>query len=118
MKNKTKIQTLWVALVVLIVAVTYLWKNPRVVTKRVSNPAPPPPMFRVPPRQTFEQRREPESSGVPQSRNTNLDACSRWDYSPDQVTRPSPSTARRFVVAVIGTTTTRPRVVKTCTQSQ
>ena len=43
MKNKTKIQTLWVALVVLIAAVAYLWKNPRVVTKRVSNPAPPPP---------------------------------------------------------------------------
>lgn len=65
MKNKTKIQTLWVALVVLIVAVTYLWKNPRVVTKRVSNPAPPPPMIRVPPRQTFEQRREPEFRGPP-----------------------------------------------------
>ena len=43
MKNKTKIQTLWVALVVLIVAVTYLWKNPRVVTKPVTPPPGPPP---------------------------------------------------------------------------
>jgi hypothetical protein len=65
MKNKTKIQTLWVALVILIAAVAYLWKNPRIITKQVSNPAPPPPMIRVPPRQTFEQRREPEFRGPP-----------------------------------------------------
>jgi hypothetical protein len=59
MKNKTKIQTLWVALVVLIVAVTYLWKNPRVVTKPVTPPPAPPR------RPFFRQKREPEFRGPP-----------------------------------------------------
>ena len=58
MKNKTKIQTLWVALVVLIVAVTYLWKNPRVVTKQVTHP-------QLHPVDHFLDKNVNPSSGVP-----------------------------------------------------
>ena len=59
MKNKTKIQTLCVTLVVLIIALAYLWKNPRVVTTQVTHPP-------APPRRTFfRQKREPEFRGPP-----------------------------------------------------
>ena len=59
MKNKTKIQTLWVTLVVLIIALAYLWKNPRVVTTQVTHPP------AAPRRPFFRQKREPEFRGPP-----------------------------------------------------
>ena len=62
MKNKTKTQLLWVALVVLVAAVAYMWYNPQVVEVPVEVPVmvPPPRPIR-----TQEIRREPEFRGPP-----------------------------------------------------
>jgi hypothetical protein len=58
MKNKTKTQLLWVALIVLVAAVAYMWYNPQVVEVPVMVP-PPRPI------RTQEIRREPEFRGPP-----------------------------------------------------
>lgn len=62
MKNKTKTQLLWVALIVLVAAVVYMLYNPQVVEVPVEVPvmAPPPRPVR-----TQEIRREPEFRGPP-----------------------------------------------------
>lgn len=62
MKNKTKTQLLWVALIVLVAAVVYMLYNPQVVEVPVGVPvmAPPPRPVR-----TQEIRREPEFRGPP-----------------------------------------------------
>ena len=62
MKNKTKTQLMWVALVVLVAAVAYMWYNPQVVEVPVEVPVmvPPPRPIR-----TQEIRREPEFRGPP-----------------------------------------------------
>lgn len=62
MKNKTKTQLLWVALVVLIAAVAYMWYNPQVVEVPVEVPVMVPPPR---PMRTREIRREPEFRGPP-----------------------------------------------------
>jgi hypothetical protein len=59
MKNKTKNQALWLALILLTVFVGYMWYNPRIVRVPVRTAAPP-----VPPR-PVETRREPEFRGPP-----------------------------------------------------
>jgi hypothetical protein len=62
MKNKTKTQLLWMALVVLVAAVAYMWYNPQIVEVPVEVPVmvPPPRPIR-----TQEIRREPEFRGPP-----------------------------------------------------
>ena len=57
MKNKTKTQLMWSALVVLALALTYMWQNPKVVEVPVEVPVMP-----VPPIQMIrrERRQEPE----------------------------------------------------------
>lgn len=57
MKNKTKTQLMWSALVVLALALTYMWQNPKVVEVPVEVPVMP-----VPPVQMIrrERRQEPE----------------------------------------------------------
>ena len=62
MKNKTKTQLLWVALVVLVAAVAYMWYNPQVVEVPVEVPVMVPPPRPV---RTQEIRREPEFRGPP-----------------------------------------------------
>lgn len=62
MKNKTKTQLLWVALIVLVVAVAYMWYNPVVVEVPVEVPVMVPPPRPV---RTQEIRREPEFRGPP-----------------------------------------------------
>jgi hypothetical protein len=62
MKNKTKTQLLWVALVVLVAAVAYMWYNPQVVEVPVEVPVVVPPPRPV---RTQEIRREPEFRGPP-----------------------------------------------------
>ena len=62
MKNKTKTQLLWFALVVLVAALGYMWYNPTVVEVPVEVPvmvSPPRPV------RTQEMRREPEFRGPP-----------------------------------------------------
>ena len=62
MKNKTKTQLLWFALVVLVTALGYMWYNPTVVEVPVEVPvmvSPPRPV------RTQEMRREPEFRGPP-----------------------------------------------------
>ena len=62
MKNKTRTQLLWVALVILVAAVAYMWYNPQVVEVPIEVPVmvPPPRPIR-----TQEIRREPEFRGPP-----------------------------------------------------
>ncbi|ADQ91113.1 hypothetical protein MpV1_190 [Micromonas sp. RCC1109 virus MpV1] len=62
MKNKTKTQLLWVALVVLVVVIGYMWYNPQIVEVPVEVP-----VMVTPPRpvRTQEIRREPEFRGPP-----------------------------------------------------
>ena len=57
MKNKTKNQLMWSALVVFAIALTYMWQNPKVVEVPVEVPVMP-----VPPIQMIrrERRQEPE----------------------------------------------------------
>ena len=62
MKNKTKTQLMWVVLVVLVIAVGYMWCNPNVVEVPVEVPVVVPPP-RIPP--TREVRYEPEFRGPP-----------------------------------------------------
>jgi hypothetical protein len=62
MKNKTKTQLLWVALVVLVVISLYLWYNPQVIEVPVEVPVMVPPPRPV---RTQEIRREPEFRGPP-----------------------------------------------------
>lgn len=62
MKNKTKTQLMWVALVVLVAAVAYMWYNPQVVEVPVEVPVMVPPPRPV---RTQEIRREPEFRGPP-----------------------------------------------------
>ena len=62
MKNKTKTRLLWVALIVLLVIVAYLWYNPQVVEVPVEVPVMVPPPR---PMRTREIRREPEFRGPP-----------------------------------------------------
>ena len=62
MKNKTKTQLLWLALVVLVAAVAYMWYNPQVVEVPVEVPVMVPPPRPV---RTQEIRREPEFRGPP-----------------------------------------------------
>src|SRR6056300_1929510 len=62
MKNKTKTQLLWVALVVLVVVIGYMWYNPQVVEVPVEVPVVVPPPRPV---RTQEIRREPEFRGPP-----------------------------------------------------
>lgn len=62
MKNKTKTRLLWVALVVLLVIVAYMWYNPQVVEVPVEVPVMVPPPR---PMRTQEIRREPEFRGPP-----------------------------------------------------
>jgi len=62
MKNKTKTQLLWVALIVLVAAVAYMWYNPQVVEVPVEVPVMVPPPRPV---RTQEIRREPEFRGPP-----------------------------------------------------
>ena len=62
MKNKTKTQLLWFALVVLIIALAYMWYNPKVVEIPVEVPVMVPPPRPV---RTQEVRREPEFRGPP-----------------------------------------------------
>lgn len=62
MKNKTKTQLLWVALVVLVVVIGYMWYNPQVVEVPVEVPVVVPPPRPV---RTHEIRREPEFRGPP-----------------------------------------------------
>ena len=62
MKNKTKTRLLWVALIVLLVIVAYLWYNPQVVEVPVEVPVMVPPPR---PMRTQEIRREPEFRGPP-----------------------------------------------------
>jgi hypothetical protein len=62
MKNKTKTQLLWMALVVLVAAVAYMWYNPQVVEVPVEVPVMVPPPRPV---RTQEIRREPEFRGPP-----------------------------------------------------
>jgi hypothetical protein len=62
MKNKTKTQLLWVALVVLVVVIGYMWYNPQVVEVPVEVPVVIPPPRPV---RTQEIRREPEFRGPP-----------------------------------------------------
>ena len=62
MKNKTKTQILWVALIVLVAAVAYMWYNPQVVEVPVEVPVMVPPPR---PMRTQEVRREPEFRGPP-----------------------------------------------------
>lgn len=62
MKNKTKTQLLWVALVILVAAVAYMWYNPQVVEVPVEVPVMVPPPRPV---RTQEIRREPEFRGPP-----------------------------------------------------
>ena len=62
MKNKTKTQLLWVALVILVAAVAYMWCNPQVVEVPVEVPVMVPPPRPV---RTQEIRREPEFRGPP-----------------------------------------------------
>jgi hypothetical protein len=62
MKNKTKTQLLWVALIVLVAAVAYMWYNPQVVEVPVEVPVIVPPPRPV---RTQELRREPEFRGPP-----------------------------------------------------
>ena len=62
-KNKTKNQLLWSAVVVLALVLSYMWFNPKVVEVPVEVPVMP-----VPPRIELEQRdprREPEFRGAP-----------------------------------------------------
>ena len=62
MKNKTKIRTLWVSLILLVAVVGYMWMYPRTVEVEVPVEVPP-----VPPRpqRRFQQEREPEFRGPP-----------------------------------------------------
>lgn len=62
MKNKTKTRLLWVALIVLLVIVAYMWYNPQVVEVPVEVPVMMPPPR---PMRTQEIRREPEFRGPP-----------------------------------------------------
>ena len=62
MKNKTKTQLLWSALVVLVVVVGYMWYNPVIVEVPVEVPVVVPPPRPV---RTQEMRREPEFRGPP-----------------------------------------------------
>lgn len=62
MKNKTKTRLLWVALIVLLVIVAYMWYNPQVVEVPVEVPVMVPPPR---PMRTREIRREPEFRGPP-----------------------------------------------------
>ena len=62
MKNKTKTQLLWVALIVLVVISLYLWYNPQVIEVPVEVPVMVPPPRPV---RTQEIRREPEFRGPP-----------------------------------------------------
>lgn len=62
MKNKTKTRLLWVALIVLLVIVAYMWYNPQVVEIPVEVPVMVPPPR---PMRTQEIRREPEFRGPP-----------------------------------------------------
>lgn len=62
MKNKTKTQLLWFALVVLVVVVGYMWYNPVIVEVPVEVPVVVPPPRPV---RTQEMRREPEFRGPP-----------------------------------------------------
>ena len=62
MKNKTKTQLMWVVLVVLVIAVGYMWCNPNVVEVPVEVPVVVPPPRIPPPR---EVRYEPEFRGPP-----------------------------------------------------
>jgi hypothetical protein len=62
MKNKTKTKLLWVALVVLVAVVAYMWYNPQVVEVPVEVPVMVPPPRPV---RTQEIRREPEFRGPP-----------------------------------------------------
>jgi hypothetical protein len=62
MKNKTKTQLLWMALVVLVAAVAYMWYNPQIVEVPVEVPVMVPPPRPV---RTQEIRREPEFRGPP-----------------------------------------------------
>jgi hypothetical protein len=62
MKNKTKTQLLWVALIVLVAISMYLWYNPQVIEVPVEVPVMVPPPRPV---RTQEVRREPEFRGPP-----------------------------------------------------
>ena len=62
MKNKTKTQILWAALVVLVVVIGYMWYNPQVVKVPVQVPIMIPPSGPV---ATQEIRHEPEFRGPP-----------------------------------------------------
>lgn len=62
MKNKTKTQILWAALVVLVVVIGYMWYNPQVVKVPVQIPIMIPPSGPV---ATQEIRHEPEFRGPP-----------------------------------------------------
>lgn len=59
MKNKTKTQFLWLALIILTITVVHLWYNPKVVKVPVQVPS------RPIQRREREQRREPEFRGPP-----------------------------------------------------
>ena len=58
MKNKTKTQLMWVALIILVVAIAYMWYNPQVVEVPVEVPV-------MTPTPTHDIRREPEFRGPP-----------------------------------------------------
>lgn len=60
MKNKTKTQLMWMALIILIVAIAYMWYNPQVVEVPVEVP-----MVLPRPTPTHDIRREPEFRGPP-----------------------------------------------------
>lgn len=62
MKNKTKNQLLWSILILLVLALVYMWNNPMVIRVPVEVPVMP-----VPPRltQQRERRHEPEFRGPP-----------------------------------------------------
>jgi hypothetical protein len=62
MKNKTKTQLLWIAIVVLGAIATYMWYNPKVVEVPVEVQVMVPPPRPV---RTQEVRREPEFRGPP-----------------------------------------------------